>query len=276
MLMPRQGKSYLDLTAGYGGHAGAILGLTENYKLAVLVDRDGFAIDRLQPFREKGAQLLQQDFYGAALKLLECGKQFDMILMDLGVSSPQFDFEERGFSFAKNGKLDMRMDQSQDFSAAEIVNHFPKRKLAEIFVQYGEENPRFAAKVADEIARRRPLAGTLELAELVKSKTHSYQKTHPATRIFQALRMVVNDEIGQLERTLPLVLKLLSKEGRVVVISFHSLEDRVVKEFFKVESARGLESRLRVLNKTPMVAGENEIRFNPRARSAKLRAAARI
>jgi 16S rRNA (cytosine1402-N4)-methyltransferase len=199
-----------------------------------------------------------------------------MILMDLGVSSPQFDLKERGFSFAKNGKLDMRMDRSQELTAEEVVNHFPKQKLVDIFVKYGEENPKFAEKVAEEIVRRRPISGTIELSELIKSKMHLYQKTHPATRIFQALRIFVNDEIGELERTLPVIPELLETGGRVAIISFHSLEDRIVKEFLRVEDARGLEARLRILNKTPMVVGENEIRSNLRARSAKLRAATRI
>ncbi|MDR2063759.1 MAG: 16S rRNA (cytosine(1402)-N(4))-methyltransferase RsmH [Candidatus Nomurabacteria bacterium] len=276
VLQPKSGESYLDLTAGYAGHAKAILGLTENYKHSVLVDRDAFAIAHLRFLREKGANVMKNDFYGAALKLLECGNRFDMILMDLGVSSPQFDLKERGFSFAKDGKLDMRMDGTQELTAERVVNHFPKQKLMEIFVKYGEENPKFAGKIAEAIVRQRPISGTLELAELIKSKTHAYQKTHPATRIFQALRIFVNDEIGELEKTLPLVPELLLPAGRVAIISFHSLEDRKVKEFLKTEGARGLEARLRVLTKTPMVAGELEISSNPRARSAKLRAAARV
>lgn len=276
VLQPALGQSYLDLTAGYAGHAGAILGLTENYKHSVLVDRDECAISHLKPFGEKGTDLIRSDFYGAALKLLECGKKFDMILMDLGVSSPQFDLKERGFSFAKDGKLDMRMDSSQDLTAEEVVNHFPKQKLVDIFVKYGEEKPKFATKVVEEILRKRPISGTIELAELIKSKTHLYQKTHPATQIFQALRIFVNDEIGELEKTLPLVPELLERGGRVAIISFHSLEDRIVKEFLKTEHARGLEARLKILNKTPIVASENEISSNLRARSAKLRAATRI
>jgi 16S rRNA (cytosine1402-N4)-methyltransferase len=276
VLQPKSNESYLDLTAGYAGHAKAILGLTKNYKHSVLVDRDSYAIAKLQPLREKGVELLWNDFYSAALKLFTCGRRFDMILMDLGVSSPQFDFDERGFSFAKDGPLDMRMNQAQELSAEEVINHFSKKDLAEIFVKYGEEKPKMAVKVAEEIVRQRPIKSTLELAEIIKSKTHSYQKTHPATRIFQALRIFVNDEIGQLEKTLPLVSQLLTSGGRMAVISFHSIEDRIVKEFLKTENAKGLEARLAILNKTPIVAGAMEISSNPRARSAKLRAATRI
>jgi 16S rRNA (cytosine1402-N4)-methyltransferase len=276
VLQPQAGESYLDLTAGYAGHAKAILDLTKDYKASVLVDRDEFAIAHLQALKERGAEVLQSDFYNASLKFLTCGKRFDIILMDLGVSSPQFDLDERGFSFMKDGPLDMRMDQSQELTAERIVNHYSRQRLADIFVQFGEENPKFAMILATAIVRKRPINTTLELAELVKSKTHFYQKTHPATRIFQALRIAVNDEMGELEKTLPLIPDLLEVGGRVAVISFHSLEDRIVKEFLKNEDVKGLEARLKIINKKIGQASDNEIRLNPRARSAKLRAATRV
>ena len=198
-----------------------------------------------------------------------------MILADFGVSSPQLDRAERGFSFAQTARLDMRMDESQDLDAWQVVNKWSERKLAEIFVTFGEERKGRAEMLAREICMHRPIETTTELAELIKSKS-PYSHTHPATKIFQAIRIVVNDELGEIEQTLRLLPKLLNPGGRVAIISFHSLEDRLVKDFFKEESSKGLESSLEIITKKPIIADKSEIDINPRARSAKLRVAERI
>ncbi len=272
-LSPKKGESYLDLTAGYGGHAKEILDATQDYKDSVLVDRDEFAISHLKSEFE-GATIMHTDFYSAVLQLFECGKTFDMILADFGVSSPQLDMPERGFSFKSPAPLDMRMDQRQKLTASDIVNHYSERELAEIFIRYGEEKPGRAKMLAREIVHHRPVKDTKELADIIIAKS-KYSKVHPATRIFQAIRIVVNDELAEIEKTLPLLPKLLKKDGRLAIITFHSLEDRLVKDYFKEASSHGEESELTTITKKPIVAGNQELVINPRARSAKLRVAAR-
>ncbi len=276
VLDPRPGESYLDLTAGYGGHASEVLDLTRNYKESVLIDRDAFAVKFLREKYQNGEspEIVNGDFYSSVLNLVECGKTFDLILADFGVSSPQLDKAERGFSFSKEGPLDMRMDRTQTLDAERVVNHYPEGKLAEILTKYGEERPGNAKRLAREIVHARPFRTTLELAEFVKSKSR-YSKTHPATRVFQAIRIEVNDELGIIEKTLPLLPKVLKPGGRVAIITFHSLEDRLVKQYFKEASEFGEESELLVLTKAPIIAGADELVINPRSRSAKLRAARR-
>ena len=275
-LRPSEGETYLDLTAGYGGHADKILEVTRNYNGAVLNDRDQNAIDFLKAkYNDVKPKLMHDDFYSTALRLVESEMRFDMILADFGVSSPQLDRGGRGFSFAKEARLDMRMDESQELDAWTIVNKWSERKLADIFEQYAEERRGRAKLLAREICMNRPVETTTELADLIKSKS-PYSHTHPATRIFQAIRIVVNDELEIIEKTLPLLPKLLNPGGRVAIITFHSLEDRLVKEYFKDESSKGLESTLRIITKKPIVADKTEIVNNPRARSAKLRVAEKI
>ena len=190
------------------------------------------------------------------------------------MSSPQLDQAERGFSFAKDGPLDMRMDQRQELTAERIVNKWSERELIEILTQYGEERLGFAKLVARIIVDGRPWQSTEALAQAIARKVRR-GRTHPATRVFQAIRIVVNDELGEIERTLPLMPKLLKPGGRVALITFHSLEDRLVKRYLRQASSLGEESELEILTKTPIVAGEQELFINPRARSAKLRAAKR-
>ena len=273
-LEPTAGESYLDLTAGYGGHASEILDVTQNYKDSVLVDRDEFAVKYLkQEFPpDTKIKIIKQDFYSAMLQLFECGKTFDIILADFGVSSPQLDMEDRGFSFKYEAPLDMRMDRTQELTADRIVNKYSERELARIFATYGEEPKGRAKMLAREIVHHRPIKTTRELADLIKSKSR-YSKIHPATKVFQAIRIVVNDELTQIEKSLPLIPKLLNKNGRVGIITFHSLEDRLVKNFFKEASSFGEESPLGIINKKPITADNVELVINPRARSAKLRLA---
>ena len=275
-LQPKEGETYLDLTAGYGGHADKILEVTQNYNGAVLNDRDSNAINYLNAkYQKVKPVIMHDDFYSSALRLVENKQTFDMILADFGVSSPQLDKIERGFSFLKEARLDMRMNQEQELDAWTIVNRWSEKKLADIFERYGEEKSGRAKMLAREIVFNRPIDTTTQLADLIKSKS-PYSHTHPATRIFQAIRIAVNDELGEIERTLPLLPKLLNKGGRVAIISFHSLEDRLVKDFFKEDSELGLESELKILTKKPIVADESELVNNPRARSAKLRVAEKI
>lgn len=271
-LQPKVGESYLDLTAGYGGHAEKILDVTQNYKDSVLVDRDEFAINYLKN-KFTSVTIIHGDFYNSVLQLLQCGKTYDMILADFGVSSPQLDQKERGFTFKEKAPLDMRMDKRQTLTADRIVNHWSERDLANIFEKYGEEKPGRSKMLAKEIVHHRPLEDTKELADLIKSKTHGFSKTHPATRIFQAIRIAVNDELGIIEKSLPILPKLLNKNGRLAIITFHSLEDRLVKDFFKNDSSLGEESPLEIINKKPITAESEELVINPRSRSAKLRLA---
>ncbi len=269
VLDPKLGESYLDLTAGYAGHAGAILGVTQNYKDSCLVDRDDYAVSVLKgKYESEPIEILHMDFYNAALQLLQCGKTFDLILADFGVSSPQLDLSERGFSFSHDGPLDMRMDRRHELSAADIVIRYPERELIEIFEKYGEMSPGSSRKVAREIVtarRKKRFETTAELAELVMREKRA--------QVFQAIRIVVNDELGIIEKTLPLIPKLLKPKGKVAIITFHSLEDRLVKDYFKQVSSLGEESELKLINKKPITAESLELVSNPRSRSAKLRAA---
>jgi 16S rRNA (cytosine1402-N4)-methyltransferase len=275
VLRPRRGEKYLDLTAGYGGHAGAILDWTQNYKEAVLNDRDEFAAEYLRArFSERPVEVVNDNFYNTAFRLVESGKTFDIILADFGVSSPQLDRAERGFAFSLDGPLDMRMDRRQELRAWNVVNEWSEEEIRRILLEYGEERPKMADLVAGKIVRGRPWTGTKMLADAIFHK--SYGKVHPATRVFQAIRIAVNDELTEIERTLPLMTRLLAVGGRVGMISFHSLEDRLVKEYFREMSERGMESELVVLTKKPVVAGSAELVINPRARSAKFRAARRV
>lgn len=272
---PHPGERYLDLTAGYGGHASRILDVTQQFKGSCLVDRDQFAIDYLKRKFPLEIEILHMDFYGAVLQLIECGKTFDMILADFGVSSPQLDNGERGFSFKYDAPLDMRMDQRQKITAADIVNKYSERELTDILVKYGEESPGRASILARIIVHHRPIHTTLELADLIRNRLHGYYRIHPATTIFQAIRIAVNDELGQIEKTLPLLPKLLNHHGRLGLITFHSLEDRLVKNYFKEASSYGEESELKIITKKPITAEKSELGINPRARSAKLRVASK-
>jgi len=273
LLDPQKGESYLDLTAGYGGHARVILETTDNYKDSVLVDRDDYAIEHLSEFETKGTRLMHTDFVSAAQQLVEEGKHFDVILVDLGVSSPQLDQGERGFSFTHSGPLDMRMDRRQEQTAHDLINTATIKQLETIIRQYGEESINQSRYITELIIKHRPFASTEELAKLIAENARGrWQKIHPATRTFQALRIAVNDELGQIKQMLPFIIPLLNKGGRVGVISFHSLEDRLVKQFFKDQFENGLEAELEPVNKKPSSGATDDV-HNPRSRSAKLRVA---
>ena len=275
ILAPTTGESYLDVTAGYAGHAQEVLSRTQNPSGMTLVDRDTFAIDYLKTtVGELGVAIVKNDFLSASQNLLEQGKRYDMILADLGVSSPHLNNGNRGFAFRFDGPLDMRMDQTQELTAAHVVNTYDQEALTKVIKRYGEE-PR-ARKVAQLIIEHRPVNTTTELADIVKKAYPRYTKTHPATRTFQALRIEVNDELKLVEHAIPVWLKLLNPGGRLAIISFHSLEDRIVKDAFKEMAGDRYDVQYRMLTKRPLVAGESELVLNPRARSSKLRAVAKI
>ena len=278
-LDPQAGDTYLDLTAGYGGHASRVLERTDNPTGATLVDRDSNAIAELQK-RFTGVEILHDDFLAASQQLVSAGKHYDLIFADLGVSSPHLDNAVRGFSISKDGPLDMRMDSGefgQELTAERIVNGYSEAQLIDLLERYGEE-PKSRA-VARAIIAARPLHSTAELARVVAKVWPGHSKVHPATRTFQAIRIAVNDELGQLEKSLALWVSLLNPGGRLAIISFQSLEDRLVKNYFQDNSDHGgarYDSALRLLTKRPYTAESTELVHNPRARSAKLRAAVKI
>ncbi len=271
VLKPEKNDSYLDLTAGYGGHANIILARTKNYRESVLVDRDKTSTDYLHNiFADKPLMIINQDYYQASTDLMKQNKKFDIILVDLGVSSQHLNDQSRGFSFKDNGPLDMRMDQSQKLSAMVVVNDYPEKELARIISEYGDEpKARYIAKL---IVNNRPILNTQELAKLCLKAWPGRSKIHPATRTFQAIRIEVNQELTLLQKSLPIWFNLLKPDGRLAVISFHSLEDRITKQFFKDNSGERYDSELTLLTKKPIVPDQNEIVINPRSRSAKLRA----
>ncbi len=272
-LAPKEGDSYLDLTGGYGGHAARVLEQTKNPKATVLVDRDENAVKELKKrFEGQGTAIEQADFYTASKNLAEQGRKFDLILADLGVSSPHLNQAERGFSISHDGPLDMRMDQTQSLTAAKIVNSYREDKLAQLIKRYGED-PK-ARQIASLIVNNRPYKTTHELAVVVAKAWPGYSKVHPATRTFQALRIAVNDELELLRLSLPIWIdQLLAPGGRIAVISFHSLEDRIVKNAFKSAGGDRYDATIQLLTKKPVTGSDEELVFNPRARSAKLRAA---
>lgn len=284
-LDPHPGQAYLDGTAGYGGHAAAVLERIGDQGEVVLVDRDSNAVRALAERMAGRAEILHEGYLEAAERLLEDNRTFDLILLDLGVSSPQIDNPSRGFSFRAEAPLDMRMDQSQAYTAADVVNRLSQRDLERILRDYGEE-PK-ARAVAAAIVAARPLATTADLARVVRPVALKGD-IDAATRTFQAIRIAVNAELDQLREALPLLTKLLSFGGRLAIISFHSLEDRIVKQYFESESRDCIcppkqpvctcehVASLKRLTVKPVVADSTEIASNPRSRSAKLRVAEKI
>lgn len=274
-LDPKPGERYLDLTAGYGGHASLILDKIGETGEAVLVDRDAEAIKSLRNIFSgaNNVRIVHEDFFSASKKLLEDNERFDVILADLGVSSEHFNNQERGFSFANDGPLDMRMDQGQGLTAEEVINTSSGDELASIFSKYGElRNPR---QIANLIVDNRPYKSTKELADDISLVVRRKKRTHPATEVFQAIRIAVNSELEQIQKSLPIWVDLLNTKGRLGVISFHSLEDRLVKRAFQEHGGERYDARLQIVTKKPVMSSDDEVVFNPRARSAKLRVAQR-
>lgn len=285
---------YVDATVGMGGHSYEIAGRLHTGRL-IGIDRDPQALaasaKRLEEFGDR-VQLLHGNFTDLKQILQGAGiTKVDGILMDIGVSSPQIDQPERGFSYLRDGPLDMRMDPTQSTSAADLIREADEKTLEEIFWKYGEE--RWGRKIAQRIIRERkehPITGTLELADLVEGAVprRNQKDGHPAKRVFQALRIAVNDELHALTQALTDAMDLLQPGGRLLVITFHSLEDRIVKQFL-VEQNRSCicpkelpvcvcdhKSVARIITKKPLTAGTKELQENPRAASAKLRIGEKI
>jgi 16S rRNA (cytosine1402-N4)-methyltransferase len=264
------GGHYLDCTVGGGGHSALILAAAPDVKL-IAIDQDEMAIAAAK--QKLSAYELQVEFWHGNFNEYSPvnGYRFDGIIADLGVSSAQLDLPERGFSFRETGDLDMRMDQRQTLTAAELINHSDEVELADIFFKLGEE--RLSRRIARAIVAKRPFHTTTQLAEAIAycvPRSYRYGRIHPATRVFQALRIAVNQELQILENWLHRAPDWLKPDGKIGVISFHSLEDRLVKHSFKEDS------RLQVITKKPIIATELETSTNARSRSAKLRLAKRL
>ena len=285
-LAPSSPKRYLDCTAGAGGHSEGILTHCSPLGELLALDLDPQAIaltrQRLSPFGER-ARVVHASYLRSAEILRELGwTGVDGIVMDLGVSSMQLDQSERGFSFRHDGLLDMRFDPTHGKTAADLVNGLDEASLADLLWRYSEE--RFSRRIARAILRARPLRTTGELAEVIRNALgKTREKQDPATRTFQALRIAVNDELRTIEQAIPSLIALLNEYGRLAVISFHSLEDRLVKQAFKRESTNclcppeqpvctcGHKASVRILTSKPVTASPEEVESNPRSRSAKLR-----
>lgn len=283
-MAPQAGGRYIDATLGGGGHALAMLSASMPTGRLLGLDADPAALAaagaRLAIYGER-ATLAHGNFRELGRLAREHGfAAVDGILLDLGVSSHQLDTPERGFSFTNDAPLDMRLDPTQGDTAADLVNGTPEGELADLIYRYGEEHgARRVARFIAEARRKRPIATTAELAELVaRALGGRHGKIHPATRTFQALRIAVNRELESLEAALPQAIELLAPGGRIAVIAFHSLEDRIVKLFFRAESGYGGSERkqLAIITKKPIVATADEARSNPRSRSAKLRIAEKL
>lgn len=265
----RSGGHYLDVTVGGGGHSLLILAAAPDVRVTAL-DRDGEAIAAAKAKLEQYGDRIQFR-QGNFADYNPNGTLFDGIIADLGVSSAQFDIPERGFSFRHTADLDMRMDRRESLTAAEVINRWDEAQLAKVFYEYGEE--RLSRQIARRIVEKRPFQTTTELADAIAHsvpRKYRYGRIHPATRVFQALRIVVNQEIVSLETFLNKAPHWLKLGGKIGIISFHSLEDRIVKHSFRDSPL------LKVLTKKPITAQEQELEENPRSRSAKLRIAERV
>ena len=290
-LQPRNGGRYVDGTLGAGGHARGILEACapDGRLLGLDVDPQALAIARktLAPYEHR-IHLAQASYTSLSEQLADLGwDTVDGIVLDLGASSMQFDTPERGFSFLQDAPLDMRFGPHLEQTAADLVNKLSERELADLLYNYGEE--RDSRKIARAIVKARPLHTTRELVAAIESVSpRRGDRLHPATRTFQALRIAVNEELASIEAVLPQVMAALRPGGRVAVISFHSLEDRIVKDFFREQSRDRVnppyeqiyeverKATLKEVNRKPITPSDEEIKENPRARSAKLRIAEKM
>ncbi len=294
-LAPQPGQTIVDCTFGSGGHSELLAGRLRGEGKLIAIDRDPTVAPYFERFRRTTAvksRLLHGEFSQVLEQLASNGVRADGVLLDLGVSSMQLDRPERGFSYAADAPLDMRMDPAADLTAADVVNETNEWELADIFRRYGEE--RYARQVARAIVRRRqqePFERTGDLVETIKAAMPAparFGEGHPAKRVFQALRIEVNDELGALERALPAALEMLRPHGHLAVISFHSLEDRIVKRFMRDGEhgctcppdfplcACGATPTLRAIPRRAIRPGAAEVARNPRSASARLRVAVKV
>src|ERR671911_1195337 len=291
-LDPQSGEVAVDCTFGGGGHAELVAQRLGSEGTLICVDRDPAAAERFEAFALEApceTLLIRADYADALDSLRAAGRRVDLVYMDLGISSLQLDAWERGFSYAYDAPLDMRMDPDQELSALEVVNEWSERRLAETIRRFGEE--RHSGRIAREVVRRRPLSTTSELAEAIRASlppAARFGRGHPAKRTFQAIRIAVNSELESLDRALPGGWELLRDGGRFAAISFHSLEDRRVKRFL-ADRARGCicppefpvcvcgrEPEAELITGRPVVATPGEIADNPRAKSSRLRSARKL
>ena len=276
VLDPVEGRTYVDATVGLGGHAAMILEKIGQSGRVVGIDRDDEALARTAERLRDSRVILKKGSFSDLESILHSGgiNDADGVLLDLGVSMMQLKDTGRGFSFLSKERLDMRMDSSQELSAWDVVNGYPERELLRILREYGEEYR--AVRIVRSIIQERnkkSIDTCAELAEIISRAVGRHGKLNPATKTFQALRIEVNRELDELKKGLDASLRALRKGGRLCVISYHSLEDRVVKHFIK-ENAKA--DRLKQLMKKPLVPGIEEIRANPSSRSAKLRGAEKL
>jgi 16S rRNA (cytosine1402-N4)-methyltransferase len=290
-IRPSSEGSYVDCTVGAGGHASGILEASSPNGRLLGLDLDLAALElagsRLGQFKGR-VHLVHASYTSLSNQLRRLGwEQVQGVLFDLGISSMQVDMPARGFSFQEEGPLDMRFDVDSPLMASDLINTLPADELANVIFEFGEE--RYSRRIAAEIVRNRPVSSTLELAGIISRATgRRRSRIHPATRTFQALRIAVNHELESLEEGLPQAIEALEPGGRLAVISFHSLEDRIVKRTIQRESRDcicppgqptctcGHVASLRPVTRKPVVAGEAEVHKNPRARSARLRVAEKI
>ena len=270
-LAPEKLKTYVDCTFGQGGYSKKIL---ENTNCNIIaIDRDKDAIEHAKLLKKKYPKnfIFCVNNFSRLDQVLKKNdiKKIDGLIFDLGISNTQLNNPTRGFSFSNNGPLDMRMDiENLDLTAQKIINEFDQHNLSDIFYYYGEEkNSRQIARKIIEFRKKKEISTTFELVELIK-KVNSYKKKHPATRVFQALRIFINDELNELDITLKKSLLFLKKNGKIITVAFHSLEDKVIKNFFSRN--KGL---LKILTKKPITPNEKEVKINPRSRSARMRVA---
>src|SRR5690554_2611038 len=274
---------YVDATLGGGGHSYEILKKTPKGHLYAF-DQDLYAIERASLKRKEfnNKTIIHSNFKNLKSELKKRGiDKIDGILLDLGMSSFQIDDESRGFTYLKDTKLDMRMAITKELTAETILNTYSKDELADIFYKYGDEENSYI--IAHEVIKNRPLKTTFDLVNIC-DKVNFKRKGHSSKKVFQALRIAVNNELGVLEALLEDVISILNKKGRIVIITFHSLEDRIVKHFFKEKATNktpknmpilvdGLEAELKLITKKPILPTEEELKHNSRSRSAKLRVA---
>ncbi|MHB0866788.1 MAG: 16S rRNA (cytosine(1402)-N(4))-methyltransferase RsmH [Thermoleophilia bacterium] len=295
LLDPQPEDTVIDCTFGAGGHARLVSNLLGPKATFIGIDRDPVArsyFDLFSQHQSFRCRFMQGNFSDGLAQLNEKDFEADLIYMDLGVSSMQLDRPERGFSYSYNAPLDMRMDPGKPVTAKQLVNEMEYKELARMFKQYGEE--RYARQIAKRICderERQPFETTLQLVDSIKGAIPTparFGAGHPARRVFQALRIAVNDELGSLTRGLENALQLLAPGGRLAVISFHSLEDRIVKQFFAARVGKctcppdlpqcvcGSEAEIKLVSRRPLGPSEEEISDNPRSQSAKLRVAEKL
>ena len=291
-LITDKSGAYFEGTLGFGGHSEEILKRLNNNGILVSTDVDKNAFNYCKKKFENERRIRLYNFNYSLVDVIakiESLEFFDGVFADLGVSSFQLDNSSSGFTYSADAPLDLRMDKSLKLSAKDVVNDFPAKELADIIYKFGEEkNSRKIARRIVEYRKVKPIITTAQLREIISEITPARYQLKTLSRVFQALRIFVNDELNKLKEFLNHSVDVLKKGGRIVVISYHSLEDRIVKEFFKYEELDCIcpkdspvctcdkEQRLRILTRKPVVPGKNELDFNKRARSAKLRAAERI